>query len=217
MNTERQIIFYEHYFVDFYLEQSEKVQEKIEYVFKILRTVQNVPKKFLDHMTGTDGLYEIRIEFESNIYRIFCCFDKGNLVVLFNGFQKKSQKTPKKEIDVALRLKEAYFNLKKEIIMNKENIRNAKNFDELLDIKYGNVGTEKRDDFEEKAQYFIISEILKEARKEANMTQEQLADKVGTKKSYISRLENGKCDIQLSTLYRIFEYGLGKRVRLVFG
>ncbi len=87
---QRKIIFYEHYFTDFYLKQSGKVQEKIEYVFKILRTVQNVPKKFLDHMTGTDGLYEKRIEFESNIYRIFCCFNKGNLVVLFNGFQKKS-------------------------------------------------------------------------------------------------------------------------------
>jgi len=89
------------------------VQEKIEYVFKILRTVQNVPKKFLDHMTGTDGLYEIRIEFESNIYRVFCCFDTGNLVVLFNGFHKKAQKTPKKEIDMALKLKGEYFNSKK--------------------------------------------------------------------------------------------------------
>jgi phage-related protein len=113
MNTQRQIIFHKHYFIDFYVEQTEKVQEKIEYVFKIVRTVQNVPKKFLDHMTGTDGLYEIRIEFESNIYRIFCCFDKGNLVVLFNGFQKKSQKTPKKEIDLALKLKDEYFNSKK--------------------------------------------------------------------------------------------------------
>jgi HTH-type transcriptional regulator / antitoxin HipB len=101
--------------------------------------------------------------------------------------------------------------------MDKEKIKNAKNFDELLDIKYGNIGTEKRDDFEERAQYFVISEILKSARKEANMTQEQLAEKIGTKKSYISRLENGKCDIQLSTLYRIFEFGLGKRVNLLFG
>jgi len=101
--------------------------------------------------------------------------------------------------------------------MDKELIRNAKNFDELLDIKYGKIGTEKRDDFEERAQYYVISEMLKEARKEAKMTQEQLAEKVGTKKSYISRLENGKCDIQLSTLYRIFEYGLGKRVNLLFG
>ncbi len=101
--------------------------------------------------------------------------------------------------------------------MSKENIRDAKNFDELLDIKYGKIGSEKRDDFEKKAQYFVISEMLKEARKEANMTQEQLAEKVGTKKSYISRLENGKCDIQLSTLYRIFEFGLGKKVNLIFG
>lgn len=96
-------------------------------------------------------------------------------------------------------------------------IKNARTFDELLDIKYGNIGTEKRDDFEEKAQYFVISEMLKEARKEAKMTQEQLAVKVGTKKSYISRLENGKCDIQLSTLYRIFEFGLGKKVNLLIG
>ncbi len=101
--------------------------------------------------------------------------------------------------------------------MNKENIRNAKNFDELLELKHGKIGTEKRDVFEEKAQYFVISELLKEARKEANMTQEQLAIKVGTKKSYISRLENGKCDIQLSTLYKIFEFGLGKRVNILFG
>lgn len=112
MNFQRQIIFYERYFTDFYLEQTEKVQEKIAYVFKVVTTVQNVPKKFLTHMTGTDGLYEIRIEFESNIYRIFCCFDKGNLVVLFNGFQKKSQKTPKTEIALALQLKEEYFNAK---------------------------------------------------------------------------------------------------------
>jgi DNA-binding XRE family transcriptional regulator len=101
--------------------------------------------------------------------------------------------------------------------MSKDNIRNAKNFDELLDIKYGKTGSEKRDNFEEKAQYFVISEILKEARKEANMTQKQLAEKVGTKKSYISRLENGKCDIQLSTLYKIFESGLGKKVNIMFG
>jgi phage-related protein len=113
MNIERNIIFHKHYFLDFYLGQSEKVQEKIEYVFKIIRNVQNIPKKFLDHITGTDGLYEMRIEYEGNIYRIFCCFDKGNLVVLFNGFQKKTQKTLNKEIEFALELKEDYLNSKK--------------------------------------------------------------------------------------------------------
>lgn len=113
MKSPRQIIFHGQHFVDFYLEQSESVQEKIEYVFTIFRNVQNIPRKFLDHITGTDGLYEIRIEFQSNIYRIFCCFDQGNLVVLFNGFEKKTQKTPKSEIDLALKLKEEYFNSKK--------------------------------------------------------------------------------------------------------
>lgn len=101
--------------------------------------------------------------------------------------------------------------------MNTGDIKTAKSFDELLDSKYGSIGTQNRDEFEEKAQYFVISEMLKEGRKEANMTQEQLADKIGTKKSYISRLENGKCDIQLSTLYRIFEFGLGKKINLIFG
>ena len=112
MAPQRQIIFHDSYFINFYIEQPEKLQEKIEYVFKVIRTVQNIPRKFLEHITGTDGLYEIRVEFESNIYRIFCCFDKGNLVVLFNAFQKKSQKTPPKEIDLALKLKGAYFDTK---------------------------------------------------------------------------------------------------------
>jgi DNA-binding XRE family transcriptional regulator len=99
--------------------------------------------------------------------------------------------------------------------MKKTGITKATSFDELLEIKYGKVGTTKRDQFEENAQYFVISELLKEARKEAKMTQEQLAEKLGTKKSYISRLENGQCDIQISTLYRIFEFGLGRRINLL--
>ena len=96
------------------------------------------------------------------------------------------------------------------------NLLNATSYDELLDLKYGKTGTAARDLFEEKAQYFVISEMLKQSRLEANLTQEQLALKVGTKKSYISRLENGHCDIQLSTLYKIFETGLGKKVSLLF-
>jgi len=99
----------------------------------------------------------------------------------------------------------------------KQRILETKNVDELFDVQFGKIGTKKRNEFEEKAQYFVISEMLKEARKEANLTQEQLANKVGTKKSYISRLENGKCDIQISTLYRIFETGLGRRINLLIG
>ena len=73
---------------------------------------EQIPKKFFDHMIGTDGLYEIRIEYGTNIYRIFCCFDEGNIFVLFNGFQKKSQKTPQAEIDKALKIKKEYFDEK---------------------------------------------------------------------------------------------------------
>ena len=98
--------------------------------------------------------------------------------------------------------------------MKKEAIRNAKTFDELLDLKYGKVGSSIRDGYEAKANYFVISVMLKEARKDAHITQEQLADKIGTKKSYISRLENGKVDIQLSTLFKIFETGLGRKIQL---
>jgi phage-related protein len=88
------------------------VKEKIGYVFRVIKTVGRVSEKFLKHIEGTDGLYEIRIEAGSNIYRIFCCFDKRNLVVLFNAFQKKTQKTPAREINLAEKLKKEYFILK---------------------------------------------------------------------------------------------------------
>lgn len=109
----REIRFYEKYFIEFYLTLNSTVQEKIEYVFKVIRTVDRIPEKFLKHIESTDGLYEIRIKIGSDIYRVFCCFDEGKIVILFNGFHKKSQKIPKKEIDKALKLKQAYFDKKK--------------------------------------------------------------------------------------------------------
>ena len=95
-------------------------------------------------------------------------------------------------------------------------IKDAKTFDELLDIKYGKLGTPNRDEFESKAKAFVVGEMIKDARKEAHLTQEELAKKTGTKKSYISRVENGKIDIQISTLFKIFEEGLGKKIGLTF-
>lgn len=96
--------------------------------------------------------------------------------------------------------------------MEKKNkYSNCKTFDDLIEVEYGPIGTPERDNFEEETQAFILAETLKTERLKAGMTQEQLAEKVGTKKAYISRIENGKCDIQLSTLYRLFE-GLGRRV-----
>jgi len=90
-----------------------------------------------------------------------------------------------------------------------------KTFEEHLEERYGKLGTKNRDEFELGAKGFIIGEMLKEARRAAKMTQDQLAQKAGTKKSYISRLENGKIDIQVSTLFRIFEEGLGRTVNLI--
>ena len=110
----RVIEFYENHFLDFYKVQDEKVKSKIKNVLELIKQVDRIPEKFLKHLSGTDGIYEIRIEYQSNIYRIFCCFDKGNVVILFNAFQKKSQKTPQKELDKAIRLKNEYFKNKKD-------------------------------------------------------------------------------------------------------
>ena len=97
-----------------------------------------------------------------------------------------------------------------------KNYKDIKNFDELVELEHGKIGTESRNKYEEGAQMFIVSEMLKSARKEANLTQEQLAERSGTKKSYISKIENGKGNIQLSTLIRIFEQGLNRRIGLTF-
>jgi phage-related protein len=91
----REIIFYENHFIEFYQQQDEKVKEKIKYVLELIKQVEKVPEKFLKNLRGTNGLYEIPIEYQSNIYRIFCCFDKGKLVVLFNGFKKRYRKPQK--------------------------------------------------------------------------------------------------------------------------
>jgi DNA-binding XRE family transcriptional regulator len=96
-------------------------------------------------------------------------------------------------------------------------MKNITTFDEHLDKRYGKIGTAGRTEFEIKAKAFAIGEILRDARKEAKMTQEQLAIKTGTRKSFISRIENGHSDIQLSTLYRLVEIGFGKRVNLSIG
>lgn len=105
---DRKVIAYKHYFLDFYKVQDDKVQRKIEWTLKLIETNNQVPIKYFKHLTNTKGLYEIRVEVGSNIYRIFSFFDKGNLVVLGNAFQKKTQKTPKQEIEKALKIKEEY-------------------------------------------------------------------------------------------------------------
>lgn len=110
MTKNRQVIAYKKYFLDFYEAQPDNVQRKIEWTLNLIRVTQQVPEKYFKHLEGTKGLYEIRVEVGSNIYRIFSFFDKGNLVVLGNAFQKKSQKTPKQELEKAHKIMEEYKN-----------------------------------------------------------------------------------------------------------
>ena len=97
---------------DFVATVSSEVKKKIHYVFELLRTEERVSKKFIDHIR--DGIYEIKIKYDGNIYRIFFIFDDGKIVVLFNGFQKKTQKTPNNEIKKALKIKKEYYENKQD-------------------------------------------------------------------------------------------------------
>ncbi len=108
----RQVIAYEHHFEDFLREQTTKVQDKIFKVIEAIETLERVPSLFLKQISGEKGLYEARIQLGNNIWRVFCFFDNDQLVILLNGFQKKTDKTPKKEIEKASRLMKKYFNEK---------------------------------------------------------------------------------------------------------
>lgn len=110
----RNVIVYKNYFEDFFKEQTRKVQDKIIKVLDILETVERVPATYLKYIEGTNGLFKIRVQLGSNIFRIFCCFDGNRLVVLFSGFQKKSQKAPLGEINRAIKIMNEYFNDKNE-------------------------------------------------------------------------------------------------------
>lgn len=109
MEEIRKIEFYKEHFVNFYLSLPADVQSKYEYVFVVIRQAERVPVKFFKKLTGTKNLFEIRVEYQSNIYRTFCCLEKDRIVVLFNSFQKKTSKTPKKEIETALELQNEYY------------------------------------------------------------------------------------------------------------
>ena len=113
MEYKRKIIVYGDYFAEFYDKQISSVKNKINYVLNLVRVEEHIPSRFFRNIDTVSGLFEIRIEMEGNIFRIFCCFDEGKLVVLFYGFQKKTQKTPPKEIEKATQIMKEYFNSKK--------------------------------------------------------------------------------------------------------
>jgi phage-related protein len=108
----RNILYYKNYYLDFFDTLDSEVKMKFNWTLKLISTVDRVPVKYFKHIEDSSGLFEIRVESGSNIYRVFSFFDKGQLIILVNGFQKKSQKTPKKEIEKAEKLKKQYYDEK---------------------------------------------------------------------------------------------------------
>ena len=108
----RHVIYYEDYYLNFFNAQKEEVRKKLNWTLQLISIQERIPEKFFKHITGSDALFEIRVEVGSDIFRVFSFFDKGNLVILVNGFQKKTQKTPKLEIKRAEKLKKEYLETK---------------------------------------------------------------------------------------------------------
>lgn len=109
----RTVLFYKYYFEEFFLKQRDKVKDKITWTLDLIEELPRVPETYLKSIENSNGLFEIRVQQGSDIFRIFCFFDKGQLIVLANGFHKKAQKTPKQEIKKALKIKEEYESEKK--------------------------------------------------------------------------------------------------------
>ncbi len=113
MKKKRTLFFFQNYFEKFYKNQIPKVQHKILWTLKIIEEIDRIPEIYLKYLKNTKGLYEIRVQVANNIFRIFCFFDAGNMIIIGNGFQKKTQKTPKQEIEKALQIKQEYYANKK--------------------------------------------------------------------------------------------------------
>ena len=109
-NFKRNIVYYKRYYLDFFNSLPAQVQLKFNYTLGIIATMERVPAKFFKYID--EGIYEVRVDVGSNIYRVFCFFDDGQLVILINGFQKKTQKTPHGEIIAAKKIKKEYFDEK---------------------------------------------------------------------------------------------------------
>ncbi|MEX1188593.1 MAG: type II toxin-antitoxin system RelE/ParE family toxin [Bacteroidia bacterium] len=108
----RKIFYFKNYYLDFFEKLKPEVRKKFNWTLQLIATIEKVPEKYFKHLTGTSGIFEVRVEIGSDIYRAFCFFDKGQMIILVNGFQKKSQKTPKSEIELAEKLKKQYFDEK---------------------------------------------------------------------------------------------------------
>jgi phage-related protein/DNA-binding XRE family transcriptional regulator len=214
-NQVREVVFYGDSFFIFYKKLSPQAKLKVDWTLQLIESLPLVPEKFLKHLSGTDGLYEIRIAYESNAYRLLCFFDEGKLMVVLNGFHKKTNRTPNSEINsktAVLAAKNSKTAVLAATIMEKNKITSLR---EHLDQEYGVAETASRASYEEGFEAFQLGYFLQELRAREGWTQEELAKRCGTTKSYISRIENNASDIRLSTILRIFREGFGKQVHFV--
>lgn len=195
-------MFYKDYFISFYQSLSEGAQRKLDYSLAMLKLQERVSKKFVKFIR--DGIYEVRANHDGNIYRAFFIFDDGNIVMLFNGFQKKTQKRRKAKL-------RKQFRLKTNIMQERNDIGS---FDAILDKKYGKIGTQKREEFHREAYAYCMGRMLMEARKQESMSQSELAAKVGTNKTYISRIERGLIEPGIGMFCQIAN-ALGMRLEMV--
>ena len=179
MKTERKILYYKDYFVSFYRSLDVGAQKKIDYVLAMLKIQERVNERFVKFIR--DGIYEIRASHNGNIYRAFFIFDEGNIVMLFHGFQKKTQKTPESEITKVLKLKKEYY------------------------YGHNRVAENEREAFHQEAYAYCVGQMICDARKEEKVTQSELAKRVGTNKSYISKIENGVVDPSVGLFLRIID------------
>ena len=189
--SERIVSAYKSYFRDFIQSLTEAEARKVFYVIDMLKTQERINSKFVKYLR--DEIYELRVEHNGNIFRVFFIFDEGNVVMLFNGFQKKTQKTPQREIDMAIRLK-------KNIMQERNDIMSV---DAMMDERFGKVGTPEREAFRKEAYAYCVGQIIREARKREKVTQQELAQRMGTNKSYISRIEKGSVEPGAGMFLRI--------------
>lgn len=197
-------ILYSDEFEEFYSSQSDKIKLKFDYVLNIIQSVYNINTKFVKKIVNTD-LYEMRIVVGVNQYRtILFAVDNKNIilsqrVILLNSFLKKSTKDYKSEIKLAEKIL-------KNLVMtqiDESKISKLKSFNTHLDEKYGKPGTADRVEFNAKSIAYYYGEILREKRLMKNLTQQELADRIGRKRSYIGKIERGQTDMQLSSFIRI--------------
>ena len=164
MKKIREVIAYKHYFEDFLKKLPIKAQDKIFKIIEAIETFERVPSNYLKYIKGTEGLFEARSKPGSDIWRVFCFFDDGKLVILLNGFTKKTQKNPEKRNSKGRTFNEKILQRKKEQVMN------TKSWSEIKDEVYGKKGTERRDELDRDFESFKISLLLRKAREEKHLT-----------------------------------------------